>query len=119
MVCIVLGRGADEAKVLHWLEVAASVEGVDGFAVGRTIWYDALQKFLADCLPGGCSSADRREVCGDVRHLPCRHLSGRSRTLSRPDPGRPPGNHKGVHKSHACPRFACGSADAKRTPVTA
>ncbi len=47
VVCIVLGRGADEAKVLHWLEVAASVEGVDGFAVGRTIWYDALQKFLA------------------------------------------------------------------------
>ena len=47
VVCIILGRGADEAKVLHWLEVAASVKGVDGFAVGRTIWYDALQGFLA------------------------------------------------------------------------
>ncbi len=47
VVCIILGRGADEAKVLHWLQVAAPVRGVNGFAVGRTIWYDALQGFLA------------------------------------------------------------------------
>jgi myo-inositol catabolism protein IolC len=47
VVCIILGRGADEAKVLHWLQVAAPVTGVEGFAVGRTIWYDALQGFLA------------------------------------------------------------------------
>jgi 5-dehydro-2-deoxygluconokinase len=47
VACIILGRGADEAKVLHWLRVAASVPGFDGFAVGRTIWYDALARFLA------------------------------------------------------------------------
>jgi myo-inositol catabolism protein IolC len=47
VVCIILGRGADEAKVVHWLRVAASVRGFDGFAVGRTIWYDALERFLA------------------------------------------------------------------------
>jgi 5-dehydro-2-deoxygluconokinase len=47
VACIILGRGADEAKVLHWLRVAASVRGFDGFAVGRTIWYDALAGFLA------------------------------------------------------------------------
>ncbi len=47
VACIILGRGADEAKVFHWVRVAASVPGFDGFAVGRTIWYDALAKFLA------------------------------------------------------------------------
>ena len=47
VVCIILGRGADEAKVLHWLQVAAPVTGFDGLAVGRTVWYDALQGFLA------------------------------------------------------------------------
>jgi myo-inositol catabolism protein IolC len=47
VVCIVLGRGADEPKVIQWLQVAAPVEGFDGFAVGRTIWFDALQGFLA------------------------------------------------------------------------
>ena len=47
VACITLGRGADEAKVLHWLRVAASVRGFEGFAVGRTIWFDALAGFLA------------------------------------------------------------------------
>jgi 5-dehydro-2-deoxygluconokinase len=47
VVCIILGRGADEAQVITWLHVAASVQGFDGFAVGRTIWFDALQGFLA------------------------------------------------------------------------
>jgi 5-dehydro-2-deoxygluconokinase len=47
VMCIILGRGADETKVLQWLRVAASVEGFDGFAVGRTIWFEALQGYLA------------------------------------------------------------------------
>ncbi|HET7744352.1 MAG TPA: DUF2090 domain-containing protein, partial [Gaiellaceae bacterium] len=38
--CIVLGRGGDESKVVHWLETGASVPGFVGFAVGRTIWWD-------------------------------------------------------------------------------
>lgn len=40
--CIVLGRGADEQKVATWLEVAASVPGFIGFAVGRTTFWDAV-----------------------------------------------------------------------------
>jgi myo-inositol catabolism protein IolC len=40
--CIVLGRGADEAGILRWLRVAASVPGYIGFAVGRTSFWDAL-----------------------------------------------------------------------------
>jgi myo-inositol catabolism protein IolC len=45
--CIVLGRGADWDKVTHWLEVAAGVSGFAGFAVGRTLWHDALVDHLA------------------------------------------------------------------------
>jgi myo-inositol catabolism protein IolC len=50
VVCVVLGRGADEPKVIEWLQVAAPVRGFDGFAVGRTMWQDALEKFLAGTL---------------------------------------------------------------------
>ena len=45
--CLILGRGADPAKVEHWLEVAAPVDGFGGFAVGRTIWWDAVAANLA------------------------------------------------------------------------
>ncbi len=46
--CIVLGRGADEQKVVAWLETAASVPGFIGFAVGRTTFWDAVADFLAN-----------------------------------------------------------------------
>ena len=51
--CLILGRGADEAKVEHWLRVAAPVEGFGGFAVGRTIWWDAIASYLAGELDRG------------------------------------------------------------------
>jgi myo-inositol catabolism protein IolC len=44
--CIVLGRGADEQKVVHWLTVAASVPGFIGFAVGRTTFWDAVADYV-------------------------------------------------------------------------
>jgi myo-inositol catabolism protein IolC len=44
--CVVLGRGADEAKVEHWLVQAASVDGFIGFAIGRTIWWDPLKSYV-------------------------------------------------------------------------
>lgn len=40
---VVLGRGADRARVEHWLRSAAGVPGYAGFAIGRTIWWDAVQ----------------------------------------------------------------------------
>jgi myo-inositol catabolism protein IolC len=46
VICVVLGRGADDAKVEHWLRQGAPVEGYAGFAIGRTIWWDALKSFL-------------------------------------------------------------------------
>jgi myo-inositol catabolism protein IolC len=45
--CIVLGRGADEAKVAEWLGTAASVPGFIGFAVGRTTFWDPVADYLA------------------------------------------------------------------------
>jgi len=40
--CIILGRGADEQKVLKWLTTAASVPGFIGFAIGRTDFWQPL-----------------------------------------------------------------------------
>jgi len=45
--CIVLGRGADEHKVVRWLDTAASVPGFIGFAVGRTTFWDAVADYEA------------------------------------------------------------------------
>jgi myo-inositol catabolism protein IolC len=44
---VLLGRGASDAKVDHWLQQAAPVEGFIGFAIGRSIWWDALKGYLA------------------------------------------------------------------------
>jgi myo-inositol catabolism protein IolC len=44
--CLVLGRGADDAAVRRWLAIAAATDGFTGFAVGRTIWWDALRGYL-------------------------------------------------------------------------
>ncbi|MFN2616852.1 MAG: 2-deoxy-5-keto-D-gluconate 6-phosphate aldolase domain-containing protein [Thermoleophilaceae bacterium] len=46
VICVVLGRGANDAKVEHWLRQGAPVDGYAGFAIGRTIWWDALKGFL-------------------------------------------------------------------------
>ncbi|CAN5699122.1 hypothetical protein BH20ACT21_BH20ACT21_23870 [soil metagenome] len=47
VVCVVLGRGADDAAVDHWLRQGAGVPGYVGFAIGRTIWWDALKGYLS------------------------------------------------------------------------
>jgi 5-dehydro-2-deoxygluconokinase len=46
VVCVVLGRGASDDKVDQWLRAGAPVEGYIGFAIGRSIWWDALKGFL-------------------------------------------------------------------------
>ncbi|MBK5221048.1 MAG: DUF2090 domain-containing protein [Thermoleophilia bacterium] len=47
---VLLGRGASDDKVDHWLQQAAPVEGFIGFAIGRSIWWDALKGFLDEGL---------------------------------------------------------------------
>ena len=46
VACVVLGRGANEHAVVHWLQQGAGVPGYIGFAIGRTIWWDALKAYL-------------------------------------------------------------------------
>ncbi len=48
--CIVLGRGADEAQVRHWLATAAGAPGFIGFAVGRTTFWEAVVGWQAQTL---------------------------------------------------------------------
>ena len=49
--CIVLGRGADEDRVLNWLVQSAGLPGYIGFAVGRTLWWNELRAYTAGRLP--------------------------------------------------------------------
>jgi myo-inositol catabolism protein IolC len=46
VACVVLGRGADDAKVDHWLKMGSGVPGYIGFAIGRSIWWDPLKAFV-------------------------------------------------------------------------
>src|SRR3954451_4841029 len=46
VVCVLLGRGASDEKVDHWLTQAAPVKGFVGFAIGRSIWGGPLKSFL-------------------------------------------------------------------------
>ena len=46
VTCVLLGRGASTEKVEEWLQAASPVEGFIGFAIGRSIWWDALKGFL-------------------------------------------------------------------------
>ena len=57
VVCVVLGRGADADAVTRWLRTGAGVPAFVGFAVGRTIWWDALSDFLT----GGLERGDAAE----------------------------------------------------------
>jgi myo-inositol catabolism protein IolC len=55
--CVLLGRGASIEKVEHWLQVAAPVDGFIGFAIGRSIWWDALKDFLGGSLERPAASS--------------------------------------------------------------
>lgn len=61
VVCVVLGRGASTEKVCEWLEAAAPVDGFVGFAIGRSIWWDALKGWLADELERDAAAAQIAE----------------------------------------------------------
>jgi len=54
VACVVLGRGANEEAVIHWLQQGAGVDGYVGFAIGRTIWWDPLKAYI----DGGTSRED-------------------------------------------------------------
>ena len=78
VVSVLLGRGASDEKVDHWLRQAAPVEGMVGFAIGRSIWWDTL-KGIPRRRPRarGGRRADRRQ-------LPALHQGLRRRGGRRP-----------------------------------
>ena len=45
VIAVVLGRGASDEKVNEWLRAGSSVEGYKGFAIGRSIFWNALKSF--------------------------------------------------------------------------
>ena len=45
VIAVVLGRGASDEKVNEWLRAGSSVQGYKGFAIGRSIFWDALKSF--------------------------------------------------------------------------
>jgi myo-inositol catabolism protein IolC len=46
--CVVLGRGASDAKVDEWLRAGAGLDGYVGFAIGRSIFSDSVKAYAAD-----------------------------------------------------------------------
>ncbi|NUN11108.1 DUF2090 domain-containing protein [Candidatus Micrarchaeota archaeon] len=42
---VILGRGQNKEAALKWVEIGAETKGVVGFAVGRTIFWDAIKGF--------------------------------------------------------------------------
>jgi myo-inositol catabolism protein IolC len=54
---IVLGRDAPAERLDHWLEVASHVDEFVGFAIGRSIWEDAVREYEAS--DRGQAAADR------------------------------------------------------------
>ena len=45
VMAVVLGRGASDEKVNEWLRAGSSVDGYRGFAIGRSIFWNALKGF--------------------------------------------------------------------------
>jgi 5-dehydro-2-deoxygluconokinase len=66
VVCVVLGRGASDEKVEQWLRAGAAVEGYVGFAIGRSIWWDALKGFLDDEIERGDAA---EQIAGKYLHF--------------------------------------------------
>ncbi|MEA2390925.1 MAG: hypothetical protein QOK31_1034 [Solirubrobacteraceae bacterium] len=61
VVCVLLGRGASDETVDHWLTQAAPVDGFIGFAIGRSIWWDSLKGYLDESLPRDQAAAQIAE----------------------------------------------------------
>jgi myo-inositol catabolism protein IolC len=66
VTCVLLGRGASTEKVEQWLREASPVDGFIGFAIGRSIWWDALKGYLGDELE---RSAAASQIADNYLHF--------------------------------------------------
>jgi myo-inositol catabolism protein IolC len=96
VVCIVLGRGASSDRVRAWLATAAPVAGFDGFAIGRTLWEESLERYVA----GVSTRDDTRDEIAD-RYLSALtayiESSRRGRIGSAPTAARGDGERETTH----------------------
>jgi 5-dehydro-2-deoxygluconokinase len=79
--CIILGRGSDADQVVKWLQIAASVPGFIGFAVGRTSFWDPLVA-LRD------GKVSRQEAVEDIADRYAKWVQVFSQAQSRTTTGR-------------------------------
>jgi myo-inositol catabolism protein IolC len=79
--CIVLGRGASLERVFQWLAIAAPVPGFIGFAVGRTLWEDALKKYVAGTQSRGETRSEIADRYLQTIHAYAADASGVGATL--------------------------------------
>lgn len=70
---ILLGRDAPTERLDHWIEVAAPLEGFVGFAIGRSIWEDAIRNHSAGTLD---RDAARAEIAQRYLHFVHRWTDG-------------------------------------------
>jgi myo-inositol catabolism protein IolC len=59
---IVLGRDAPAERLDHWLEVASQVDSFVGFAIGRSIWEDAVREYEASDRSQAAAARGRDQV---------------------------------------------------------
>jgi myo-inositol catabolism protein IolC len=78
--CIILGRGEDEREVREWLGIAAQVPGFIGFAVGRTVFWDALVALRA-------KTATREQAVAQIAGRYREFVDIFDKHASRPPPG--------------------------------
>ncbi|WP_405795733.1 2-deoxy-5-keto-D-gluconate 6-phosphate aldolase domain-containing protein [Streptomyces sp. NBC_01506] len=81
--CIVLGRHATHSRLDHWLKIAAPVPGFVGFAIGRSIWWDALHSHLHH---RSSNDETRRRIAGQYLDFARYYLEAREATPPGHDP---------------------------------
>jgi myo-inositol catabolism protein IolC len=66
VACVVLGRGANDAKVDEWLRAGATVPGYVGFAIGRSIFWDGVKGYVEGTID---RSAATRMIADNYRRF--------------------------------------------------
>ena len=64
--CVVLGRGASDEKVDAWLRAGSGLPGYLGFAIGRSIFGDAVKALAAN---GGDRAAGAAQIAANYRRF--------------------------------------------------
>ncbi len=71
---IVLGRHGGVEDLDRWLRVAAPIAGYVGFAIGRSIWWDALSDLLANRID---ADAARKQIAANYLGYATAYLAAR------------------------------------------